>query len=217
MIRPRVIETNEGIQNELTVEIFQEFAENMRDKGWNNVDTMIASGITGKDILEIGPGPGFVGLELAKKIKADSLTGLEISPAMIKTAKRNAESYHIPASYVQGNAAKMPFADASFDSVISNGSLHEWEQPVSVFNEIHRVLQSKGRYCITDMRRDCHPLKSKMIYLSTRPKQMRPGFLSSLRASYTITEITELLRNSKLKNAKVKKDFFGLCIYGQKD
>lgn len=67
MIRPRVIETNEGIQNELTVEIFQEFAENMRDKGWNNVDTMIASGITGKNILEIGPGPGFVGLELAKK------------------------------------------------------------------------------------------------------------------------------------------------------
>lgn len=216
MIKPRIIETNEGIQDEMTVDIFQEFAKNMRDKGWNNVDAMIASGITGKDILEIGPGPGFVGLELAKQIKPDSLTGLEISPAMIKAARKNADDYHIPASYVQGNAAQMPFSDASFDGVISNGSLHEWEHPVLIFNEIYRVLRCGGRYCITDMRRDCHPLKSKMIYLTTRPKQMRPGFLSSLRASYTISEITELLRNSELKDATVQKDFFGLCICGRK-
>ena len=33
---------------------------------------------------------------------------------------------------------EMPFEDESFDSVISNGSLHEWETPVRVFNEIYR-------------------------------------------------------------------------------
>lgn len=86
----RVIETNEGIQNEVTVEMFDLFARKMRDKGWNGVDGMIASGIIGGDLLEIGPGPGYVGLELAKKIHLASLSGCEISPAMIRIAKRDA-------------------------------------------------------------------------------------------------------------------------------
>lgn len=216
MIKTRVIETNEGIQNELTVETFDLFARKMRDKGWNNVDDMIASGISNGDLLEIGPGPGYVGLELAKKIQPKSLTGCEISPAMIKTAQKNAADYGIAASYVQGNAMEMPFPDETFDGVISNGSLHEWESPIRVFNEIYRVLRRGGRYCIADMRRDAGFFKTKMIYHTTKPVEMRPGFLSSLGAAYTLSEITELLRNSDLAGASVKSEFFGLCIYGEK-
>ncbi|HOO27660.1 MAG TPA: class I SAM-dependent methyltransferase [Lachnospiraceae bacterium] len=216
MPKPRIIETNEGIQNELTAAVFDRFARGMRDKGWNGVEEMIASGIKAGDLLEIGPGPGYVGLELAKKIVPNSLTGFEISPAMIKIAEKNAAEYGINAHYVQGNAMEMPFDNESFDGVISNGSLHEWESPIRIFNEIHRVLRNGGTYCITDMRRDVCFIKSKLIYLSTRPKEMRPGFLSSLNASYTLPEITMLLHDSALKNAIVKKDFFGLCIYGKK-
>ena len=216
MIKIRVIETNEGIQNEVTVEAFDEFARSMRDKGWNGVDGMIASGIKGGDILEVGPGPGYVGLELAKKIHPTSLTGCEISPAMLRIAEKNAAEYSIPAHYVLGNCMEMPFEDESFDTIISNGSLHEWENPIRAFNEIHRVLRNGGRYCITDLRRDVHPLKKAMVYLSTQPKNMRPGLITSLNAAYTISEITELLRHSNLHNATVTSNFFGLCIAGQK-
>lgn len=62
-MKTRTIETNEGIQDEVTVETFDVFARFMRDKGWNGVDDMIASGISGGDVLEIGPGPGYVGLD----------------------------------------------------------------------------------------------------------------------------------------------------------
>lgn len=216
MINVRVVETNEGIQDELTVETFDIFARQMRDKGWNGVDGMIASGIQGGDILEIGPGPGYVGLELAKKVKYRSLCGCEISGAMLQFARKNAQEYGIEAVYLQGNAMNMPFSDESFDSVISNGSLHEWESPIKVFNEIYRVLRVGGRYCITDLRRDVGSLKKAMVYLSTKPKEMRPGFISSLNAAYTLSEMTELLRNSQLKDAKVENDFFGLCISGIK-
>lgn len=216
MIKARVIETNEGIQNEITVEIFDLFARNMRDKGWNGVDGMVASGIKGGDILEVGPGPGYVGLELAKKLNHTSLTGCEISPAMIRFAEKNAAEYGISARYVQGNCMRMPFADESFDTVISNGSLHEWENPTLAFNEIYRVLRTGGRYCITDLRRDVHPLKKAMVYLSTQPKRMRPGLVTSLNAAYTVLEITELLRQSNLHTASVASDFFGLCIAGEK-
>ncbi|WP_280634190.1 class I SAM-dependent methyltransferase [Anaerovorax sp. IOR16] len=177
---------------------------------------MIASGIKGGDVLEVGPGPGYVGLELSKKIRPSSLTGCEISPAMLHIAEKNAAEYSIPAHYVLGNCMEMPFEDKSFDAVISNGSLHEWENPIRAFDEIYRVLRAGGRYCITDLRRDVHPLKKALVYLSTQPKEMRPGLITSLNAAYTISEITELLRHSNLRNATVTSDFFGLCIAGQK-
>jgi len=122
-MKTRIIETTEGIQDEPTVETFNAFARSMRDKGWNGVDKMIASGIKGGDVLEIGSGPGYVGLELAKKIHPASLTGCEISPAMLRMAEKNAVDYQISAHYVQGNCMAMPFDDESFDAVISNGSL----------------------------------------------------------------------------------------------
>ena len=212
----RVIETNEGIQNEVTVEMFDLFARNMRDKGWNGVDGMIASGIAGGDLLEIGSGPGYVGLELARKIHSASLTGCEISPAMIRIAERNAGLYGISARYVKANCMDMPFVYESFDSVISNGSMHEWENPIRTFDEIYRVLRPGGRYCITDLCRDVSPIKRAMVYFSTKPKEMRPGLVSSLNAAYTVSEITELLRQSKLCDAVVTREFFGLCIAGQK-
>ena len=66
MTKARVIETNSGLQDEVTTKVFDVFARGMRDKGWNGVDGMIASGIRGGDILEVGPGPGYVGLEWPK-------------------------------------------------------------------------------------------------------------------------------------------------------
>ena len=111
---------------------------------------------------------------------------------------------------------QMPLVNDAYDAVFSNGSLHEWEEPVMVFDEIFRVLKSGGQYCITDMRRDVNPLISWPIYFSTKPKEIRPGFLSSLNAAYTVDEIKKLLQESALKNATVTKEFFGLHICGQK-
>ncbi|WP_343208795.1 class I SAM-dependent methyltransferase [Anaerolentibacter hominis] len=216
MAKTRIIETNEGIQSEVTAEVFDQFARWMRDKGWNDVDDMIASGLHGGAVLEIGPGPGYVGLELAKKMNPKSLTGCEISPAMIQIAKKNAKEYGIAARYVLGNAMEMPFSEKHFDTVISSGSLHEWEDPVRVFDEIYRVLRPGGRYCITDLRRDSARWKKWIVYLSTHPRAMRPGLVSSLNAAYTLPEITELLQKSRLNAASVKKDFFGLCIWGSR-
>ena len=219
MTKPRVVETNEGIQGELTVEIFDRFARTMRDKGWNNVDNVLNAGIKSGNALEIGPGPGYVGLEWLKKSPGATLTGCEISSNMIKLAEKNAKDngYEARTTYVEGNCMQMPFQDKSFDAVFSNGSLHEWEDPIRVFNEIYRVLKPGGVFCITDMRRDVNPLKKWLIYFSTSPKEIRPGFLTSLNASYTSEELKYILNRSLLKSADIRKEFFGLCISGRKE
>lgn len=218
MLKQRIVETNEGIQGELTIEVFDRFARAMRDKGWNNVDSFIKSGITKGNVLEIGPGPGYIGLEWLKQSADSKLTGCEISRDMIKMAEKNAKEYGFETRtlYVEGNAMQMPLQSETFDAAFSNGSLHEWEDPIMVFNEIFRVLKPNGLYCITDMRRDVNPFIKWSIYLSTEPKEIRPGFLTSLNASYTVQEILNLLDKSALKNASVTREFFGLCISGKK-
>ena len=215
MLAKRIIETNEGMQEETFVEIYESYAKFMRDNGWYEIDSMLETGISGGDILEVGSGPGLVGLEIAKKLSGSRLTGCEISESMINAAEKNACEYGINAKYVHGNAMKMPFENSSFDSVITNASMHEWEEPILIFNEIYRVLRNGGRYCITDLRRDVGQNEWKYVYYST-PKNVRPSLLASYNASYTKDEISEILYKSDLKKASIKYNFFTLCIYGEK-
>ena len=216
MTKQRVIETQDGIQDALTVEIFDRFARGMRDKGWNNVDSILAAGITGGTALEIGPGPGYVGLEWLKRAPEGTLRALEISAEMITLAQKNAQEYDLSArvEYVAGNALRMPFADATFDAVFSNGSLHEWEDPARVFGEIARVLKPGGRYCVTDMRRDVNPLLARLICAGTKPKEIRPGFWTSLNAAYTVAELRAIIDQTALNKAEIQADFFGLRVFG---
>jgi len=217
-MKNRVIETNEGIQDQLTVEVFDVFARTMRDKGWNNVDAFLRAGIREGNVLEVGPGPGYVGLEWLKKAPGAKLTGLEISEAMIRTAERNAKAYGLEgkANYVQGNGMAMSFADETFDAAFSNGSLHEWEKPVAVFNELWRVLKPGGTVCVADMRRDVNPLLKWGIYATVQPRAIRPGYLSSLNAAYTVGEMTEVMRNTAFERYTVEKNFFGLTVSATK-
>ena len=215
----RVIETNVGIQGAMTVAMFDEFARTMRDKGWNNVDAFLRAGINRGNVLEVGPGPDYVGLEWLKKAEGATLTALEISAEMMLVAKKNAKEYGMTdrVRYVQGNAMSMPFEKDTFDGVFSNGSLHEWEKPLAVLNEIHRVLKPGGVVCIADLRRDANPILKQMIYHTTKPAAIRPGFLSSIHAAYTEGEITELLRNSDFHDFSVHCSPLSLCLCGRKE
>lgn len=218
MVKERIPETDHGIQGELNVEVFDRFRRGMRDKGRLQVENILAAGITSGDILEIGPGPGYFGLEWLKKVRNANLTGIEISSDMIKLAKKNSREYGFSekTNYVRGNAMDMPFEEGSFDAVISNGSLHEWENPKKVFNEIHRVLKPGGKYCIIDLHRDINIVVRKFIEKSVQPKEIRPGFITSLNAAYTKEEIIKILKTTKLDGFSADTNFIGLGIRGEK-
>ena len=52
------------------------------------------------------------------------------------------------------DAAALPFPDASLDLVVSTLSLHHWDDPVPIFNEVARVLRPGGAFLLFDLRRD---------------------------------------------------------------
>lgn len=146
MVQARVPETDSGIQDGFTVAHYDRMMRKLRDRGWMETDSIVSSGICSGRVLEIGPGPGYLGLEWLTKTRDTHLVGVEISPEMIDQAQRNAEEYgeQERVNYVLGDAHSLPSENAAFDGLFSNGSLHEWARPELVFAEIHRVLKPGG-------------------------------------------------------------------------
>jgi ubiquinone/menaquinone biosynthesis C-methylase UbiE len=218
MVKPRIIETDQGIQGEFNVQTYDSMLRRLRDKGWMETEHIIKSGIKNGLALEIGPGPGYLGLEWLKKTDGTSLRAVEISPDMIRVAERNAKEYGLETrvKYVKGDAQEIPFDDNMFDGVFTNGSLHEWSEPKKVFDEVYRLLKPRGKYFISDMRRDMSPFVRWFMKLITKPKTIRPGLISSINASYTVDEIRSILNHSNLRDCIVTKMFMGFEITGEK-
>ncbi len=219
MVKPRIPETDEGIQGEFDVREYELFSRNMRDRGWIETDFIIKSGISQGLALEIGPGPGYLGLEWLKKTRNTCLEGLEISNNMIEVAKKNAKEYGFGSGrvkYITGNAMEMPFPSSSFDAVFSGGSLHEWEEPWRILSEIYRVLKSGGRYCICDLRRDLPFFIKWFFSISIKQPSIKHGLKTSLQAAYTKVELERIVAASPLKGACVRTDIFGISVSGIK-
>jgi ubiquinone/menaquinone biosynthesis C-methylase UbiE len=106
----------------------------------------------GSAILEVAPGPGFLSVELAKR--GFGVTGLDISKTFVDLARNNAESAGVHVRFEQGNAAKTPFADRSFDFLVCRAAFKNFADPIGALKEMRRVLKPGGRGLIIDLRRD---------------------------------------------------------------
>lgn len=218
MVDPRIPETDHGITGELNAQAYDAMMRRMRDKGWLETKLIIRAGISSGLALEVGPGPGYLGLEWLKSTNETTLKGLDISDDMIALAQRNARDYGLTerVQYVKGDARKMPFDDEYFDAVFTNGSLHEWAHPEDILSEIARVLKTGGRYCISDLRRDMNPLIKGFLWLVTGPKEIRPGLVTSIKSSYTPAECEALLSRTQLRGWNIVSNLLGVVISGQK-
>jgi ubiquinone/menaquinone biosynthesis C-methylase UbiE len=220
MVKQRIPERDHGITGEAEVAEYDTFQKHLRDKGILETDKIIKHGISYGTALEIGPGPGYLGLEWLKKTSNTKVTGLEISEDMRKLALKNAEEYGMKdrVEYVISDATKsFPFESGTFDAVFSYGSLHEWTDPIPVFNEISRVLKTGGRFFISDLKRNINFIMKLMMKMMTKSigiVVLREGVITSINASYVRKEILEILGESDLNNFSVSEHPAGLRIKG---
>lgn len=107
----------------------------------------------GNSVLEVAPGPGYLSIELAKTGEY-TVTGLDISETFVEIATGNAARAGVRAEFRHGNAARMPFADESFDLVVCCAAFKNFSAPVDALREMRRVLRPGGTALVFDLRRD---------------------------------------------------------------
>ena len=94
-------------------------------------------------VLDVATGPGSLAAVAAER-GADEVVGVDISSEMLALAKPITDT-HPGVSFMQGDAAALPVADASFDAVIIAFGLLHLPSPQSAIAEAFRVLKPGGR------------------------------------------------------------------------
>jgi ubiquinone/menaquinone biosynthesis C-methylase UbiE len=79
-----------------------------------------------------------------------TLAGIELSPAMLAIARQRAAGLGREVDLRDGDAERLPFDDASFDTVLCALSLCTIPSPVAAVGEMRRVLRPGGRLLLLD-------------------------------------------------------------------
>jgi len=107
----------------------------------------------GERVLDLGSGAGTDSLVAVQMVGSEgSVTGIDMTAEMLEKARAAAiELGADNVEFVEGEVERLPFADGSFDVVISNGVIDLVPDKDAVFSEIHRVLRPGGRIQIADV------------------------------------------------------------------
>jgi ubiquinone/menaquinone biosynthesis C-methylase UbiE len=97
-------------------------------------------------VLDVAAGTGHVARSLAPRVRV--VVALDATTAMLEQGRRAAPRNVL---FLQGDAAALPFLDASFDVIVCRFALHHFEQPRKQVAEMRRCLRPGGRLAIGDL------------------------------------------------------------------
>lgn len=103
-------------------------------------------GVSYEMLLDVGCGTGYL-IELLKKQKEADYHGLDLSPEMLKAAKKK---FGNDVVLIEGVADKLPYGDNAFDVVTCIQSFHHYPDPDKAMQEAYRVLKKGGLYILSD-------------------------------------------------------------------
>ena len=107
----------------------------------------------GERVLDLGCGAGTDSLIAAQMVGSEGrVVGIDMTLEMLAKARASAEELGARnVEFLEAEAEALPFADATFDVVISNGVIDLIPDKDAVFAELERVLVPGGRIQLADV------------------------------------------------------------------
>ncbi len=168
----------------------------------------------GGRVLEVAPGPGYLAIEIAKSGR--QVAALDISKSFVRMARENASRAGVAIDVRHGNAAAMPFADASFDLVVCMAAFKNFSDPVGALDEMHRVLKPGGQASIYDLRKDA-ALEDIDAGIRDMHLSAWNAFLTRwifrfglLKSAYTGEQLVRMAAQSRFGRCEITPDGIGL-------
>jgi len=104
--------------------------------------------LAGKSVLEIGSGRGGNCHYLARYTPARTIFGIDICEGNARISQRRATQR---TTFLCADAARIPFADKTFDVVLNLESSHLYPEFDRFLMEVHRVLRPQGTFAYGDL------------------------------------------------------------------
>lgn len=140
--------TGEAGAKGLTKEFYEEHEKVYIDDCFaGSIEEFYFEGLQGKRVVDVGCGPGFWVRQFSKR--GIDITGVDLTEAGIKLARKSIELYDYDAKLLVGDAENLPFPDESFDHVNCQGVIHHTPDTAACLKEFHRVLKPGGTMMVS--------------------------------------------------------------------
>lgn len=176
----------------------------------NFVGRLVELGARGS-MLDIGCGPGHVALLVAARIGDAEILGVDLAANMLRHAERRraASPHRSRLRFEIADAKRLPYADASFDTVFSNTIMHHIPEPAPYLAEAFRVLRPGGVLLIRDLFRPPTPeraLELVALHAASADAYQKELFRASLHAALTPEEFADLAHRAGIHGHRIVID-----------
>ena len=99
-------------------------------------------------LLEVPVGTGILTMPVYQTMPEADITCLDYSPDMMRQAREKADRLHLKnVTFQQGDVGALPYADGTFDVVLSLNGFHAFPDKEAAYWEVLRVLRPGGIFC----------------------------------------------------------------------
>ena len=167
----------------------------------------------GMCVLDVGFGLGFPLLEIAQRMGEKSqIYGIDTWETAVQIARSKAKRLGLSNVRLHlGDAGEMPFDDKTFELIVSNVGINNFENAPKVLGECFRVLKKPGRICLTSNLQG-HFIEFYRAYRLTIKElglhHLLPELEAQERHRSTIESIRELLEDAGFSVLKVLRSKF---------